>query len=387
MERRQCIRILGGGVVAALSAGAAGLAALPTRMPDEAVEAWRGPAPQVAGDLRPRLLAYALLAPHAHNLQSWSVDLSVADEMTLYCDLQRLLPQTDPFSRMILMSHGSFLELLDMAAREHGHRADIALFPQGVFSPLALDARAVARIVLVPQPDVARDPLFAQVLKRHTNRAMYDPGRSVPAAALQALRAAAGREVAVGFVGADQPGLLAQHRRIANQAWRIELTTPRTVMESIRWLRVGSREIARHRDGISLLDRVPVAMDRLGLLNRQSPELGYALDLQLRDFEAKLASTPGFWWFSTARNDRAAQLAAGRAYVRAQLSATQLGLSFHPLSQALQEYPEQAQTGHDIHALTGAAAQGQRLQMWVRLGYAPATGPAPRRPLKAFVRA
>jgi hypothetical protein len=44
------------------------------------------------------------------NLQSWLVDLSTPDEILLRCDLARLLPETDPASRQIMMSHGTFLE-------------------------------------------------------------------------------------------------------------------------------------------------------------------------------------------------------------------------------------------------------------------------------------
>lgn len=108
--------------------------------------------------------------------------------------------------------------------------------------------------------------------------------------------------------------------------------------------------------------------------------------MQLQEFDAKLVSTPGFVWVSTTGNSRASQIAAGRAYVRAQLAASQQGLSFHPLSQALQEYPEQADAYRAIHALTGATAQGHRLQMWVRVGYAPPGSPSPRRPLQALIR-
>jgi len=386
MQRRQFLRVLGGSAIAAASVGAAGYASLPTAMPADATAPWQGPGAEVAGDLGRQLLSYALLAPHAHNLQSWAVDLSEPNSITLYCDLQRLLPQTDPLSRQVLMSHGTFLELLDLAAREQGVRADITLFPQGVFSPQALDARPVARIALSPQPDLERDPLFAQVRARHTNRAAYDPARLVPLTAIEALRQAAGPDVTVGFVGADQPALAEQHRALASQAWRTELTTPRTVMESMHLLRVGTTEVGKHRDGIHLLDTFPVALDRLGMLDRNAPPAGYALDVQLKEFDAKLASTPGFLWVSTADNSRASQIAAGRAYVRAQLAATQQGLSFHPLSQALQEYPEQAEAYRTIHALTGATAQGHTLQMWVRVGYAPPGGPSPRRPLQALIR-
>jgi hypothetical protein len=43
----------------------------------------------------------------------------------------------------------------------------------------------------------------------------------------------------------------AEHRAIARDAWRIELVTPRTVMESMKVLRVGpDAKSHAHRDGI-----------------------------------------------------------------------------------------------------------------------------------------
>ena len=87
-------------------------------------------------NVREWILSYAILAPHSHNLQSWLVDLRQPDEITLYCDLGRLFPETDPYSRQIMMSHGTFLELLDLSARENGLRADIELFPEDEFDAL-----------------------------------------------------------------------------------------------------------------------------------------------------------------------------------------------------------------------------------------------------------
>jgi hypothetical protein len=52
----------------------------------------------------------------------------------------------------------------------------------------------------------------------------------------------------------------------------------------------------------------------------------------------------------------------------------------------LQEYPEQQGPYTDIHRLCGAAATGQTLQMWARVGYAPAVPPAPRRRFVDFMR-
>jgi hypothetical protein len=361
-------------------------------MPAEAIEAWNGPGPGMVSDpdVRRWLLSYAILAPHSHNLQSWVADLRTPNEITLSCDLQRLLPQTDPMSRQIMMSHGTFLELLDLAARERGLRADIVLFPQGVFEPDKLDTRPVAHIKLAPDATVKKDPLFAQILRRHTNRSAYDLTHAVPPEAWQAMAdAVKPHSLRFGYAGAERAEALVVHRRIAAEAWRIELITPRTVMESYDVLRVGAAEIAAHRDGLTLLDPMVVLLNGVGLFDRSKapgPD-DYATTSQVKDFGKKLASTPDFLWLVSEGNDRATQINAGRAYARVQLAATAQGLSMQPLSQALQEYPEQAKPYADIHALTGASRPGQTVQMWARVGYAPPVEPAPRRRLRDFIRA
>lgn len=400
LQRRNFIRLVGGGAVAAVVAGGAtaGLSGCARGMPPEAIEAWAGPASAMAqdADVRRWLLSYAILAPHSHNLQSWVADLGTPGQITLYCDLKRVLPQTDPLSRQIMMSHGTFLELLDLAARERGLRADITLFPEGAFGSGKLDTRPVATVRLTPDVAVSKDPLFAQILRRHTNRNRYDIARAVPAAGWAAMAQAAASPGAasianlrVGHAGLEQgDAVLAVHRRIAAEAWRIELTVPRTIMESFDVLRVGQSEIATHRDGLSLTSPMVVAMDRLGLFDRTKAPAAddYATSSQIKQFEEKLASTPGFWWMVTPGNDRVTQVNAGRAYARAQLAATAQGLALHPLSQALQEYVEQQKPYAEIHALAGATAPGETVQMWARVGYAQAVEPSPRRRLQDFIR-
>ena len=382
MNRRNFIRIAGGGVIASAAALPLAGCSLSSDYPPEAVEAWQGPRSDM-DDVRRWILSYAILAPHSHNLQSWMADLRQPGEITLYCDLTRLLPETDPFSRQIMMSHGTFLELLDLAARRKGLRAQIELFPQGEFGPAQLDKRPVARIRLAPDAGIKPDPLFDQILRRRTNREAYEPREPAPAA-LQAIAASAsGFPVRTGFVGAAQPEALQKHRAIASDAWRIELVTPRTILESYKVLRVGPREIAQHRDGLSINAPMARALTALGLFDRSKapgPD-DMATTSQLKDFNTKIAGTPAFYWLVTEGNDRKTQVNAGRAFARAQLAATAHGLSMQPLSQALQEYPEQVRPYADIHALLQAPPPRYTVQMWSRLGYAPPVGPAPRRPL------
>lgn len=381
MDRRKFIRVAGGGSVFAATATLTGCS---PQMPGAAIAPWQGPGQEA--DARRWILGYAILAPHSHNLQSWLIDLSKPDQIVLHCDLDRLLPETDPFSRQIMMSHGTFLELLDIAARERGLRADITLFPEGEFAADKLDQRPVAHIRLVPDAGVSRDPLFAQILKRRTNRERYDIERPLPAQAWQAIaESVKPNTLRFGFVSTDQPALLNRHRAIAAEAWRIELTTPRTILESFKVLRVGAAEVEKHRDGLSMLDPMVVLLDRVGLFDRsKAPAPGdFATTSQIKDFARKLESTPGFLWLVSDGNDRVSQVNAGRAYARMQLAATAHGVAMQPLQQALQEYPEQAAPHADIRRLLDAPPPVRTVQMWARVGYAPPVGPAPRRGVDA----
>lgn len=381
MDRRSFIHLTSASSVAAVATTTVGCS---PKMPADAIAPWKGPGDEP--DVRRWILGFAILAPHSHNLQSWLVDLRTPDQILLRCDLTRLLPEADPFSRQIMMSHGTFLELLDIAARERGLKAEISLFPEGPFGPSAIDQRAVARIRLVSDPGIPKDPLFAQILKRRTNRSTYDLSRPVQGEAWRAMRESVmPNPLRFGFVGPDQPDALQRHRVIAAEAWRIELTTPRITLETYRVLRVGAAEIEQNRDGLYVLGLIPVLMSKVGLFDRgkvPAPD-DYVTTSQIKDFDAKLASTPGFLWMVTDGNDRATQVNAGRAYVRLQLAAAAFGVSLQPLQQALQEYPEQAAPYAEIRALLGAPQPAQTVQMWARAGFAPPIGPAPRRGVDA----
>ena len=384
MNRRHMLRIAGGGLIAAATVSS--LTACDSSMPPEAIAAWNPPADSL--DIRRGALAHALLAPNAHNLQSWLVDLDTQDTIVLRMDMTRLLPETDPLSRQLVISQGTFIEVLDLAARQRGYRTEVAMFPEGEYSAQAPDTRPTACIRLVRDAQVQPDPLFAQVFKRHTHKGVYET-RTPDAAALQAVQdSVKGLPVSLGIVTRSQEAAMARHAQIAMDAWRTELVTPRTLLESYHVLRIGPQEIAQHRDGISLNTPMLRVINALGLFDRTQAPAPDSSEIkgQLERFNVAIASTPAYFWLSTERNDRSSQLLVGRTYVRAQLAATAQGLSMHPLSQALQEYSEQKPHYQAVHQLLGAAERGHTVQMWTRLGHAPAIGPSPRRGLQAHLR-
>ena len=381
-SRRAFLRVVGTSAVI-LAAGGVGLTQCDP-MPDAAIAAWKGPGPNIR-DPRVRALSYALLAPNPHNMQPWIVDLREPNAITFVCDRTRLLPETDPYSRQITIGCGAFLELLRMAAAEQGFRADSHAFPQGDWPEFAVGDQPVCRVVFAADPDVARDPLFAHILKRRTNRDAYD-GAVVTAGEASAIQTSVS-QYPVQFGWTNEAGQLARLRAIAKRAWDIEIKTDATYYESVKVYRVTGIEILKHRDGLIFHGPLFWWLNALGLFSRQH---GLQGDKFMRDqafpiIDAPLASTPAFGWIVTKTNDRRAQLAAGAAYVRANLCAAGLGLSMQPLSQALQEYKEMLSLLAE-HKRALGLPDSDTVQMFFRMGHAAQIDPAPRRPLDAILR-
>ena len=380
--RRTFLRVAGTSAVI-LAAGAAGLTQCDL-MPGAAVGAWKGPAPHVR-DPRVRALSFALLAPNPHNMQPWIVDLRTPNEITFICDRTRLLPQTDPYSRQITIGCGAFLELLRMAAAEQGFRAEITAFPQGDWPANDVGDQPVCRVVFVADTGVERDPLFAHVLKRRTNRDAYD-AKAVSGEEISAIQASMS-QLPVTFGWTNEAGQLARLRGIAKRAWDVEIGTDATYMESVKVYRVTGDEILRHRDGLSFRGPLFWWMKTLGLFSR---EKGLAGDKFMRDqaypiIDGQINNTAAFGWIVTSSNDRRAQLASGAAYVRANLSAAGMALGMQPLSQALQEYKEMLELlGEHKRAL--GLPDSDTVQMFFRLGRATPPEPAPRRALDEIIR-
>ena len=380
MQRRALLRIT-------LATGGSLLLGACDDMPASAVAPWQGPTPSVAGtaDVRVSALTWAILAPSPHNLQSWRADLRQSDTIELHVDPDRLLPETDPHSRQILIGCGAFLETLCLALAQQKVRADVELFPAGPLMPQELGRRPFARVRCRPDAAVTPDPLFAAVPLRRTNRLPYRP--QVPAAdAMVALRHAA-TGVAVAVNTQVEPGAVAEINRLALQGYAVEFGVAATWKESARVMRIGADEVAREPSGLSLLGPRIWWARQLGwvshdmLADPQGEAPKQALDMMRPLFEG---GTPAWLWLHTPGNTAIEQLASGRAWMRVCLRATQLGLAIHPNSQVLQEFAAMQDLLHRTHQLLGVSAPG-RVQMLARIGSADAVPPSPRRALAQFL--
>lgn len=375
-SRRGVLKLIGGGVVLAAIAGGGWYVA---NGPSEAARmAWKEAG--TPEEKRRRFLSYALLAPNPHNRQPWLVELQGEDELTLYCDLDRRLPETDPFDRQIVIGCGAFLELLSIAAASEGYRAEITPFPDGAPAP-ALDARPVAHVRLVAQA-ANRDPAFDHILRRQTNRNVYE-AREVPAD-LRAQLEAAGSLPAFTLKTTGESDLAVKLRDLTWRAHEREMLTHTTLKESVDLMRIGNAEIERYRDGISLDGQMMAFASMTGMVSREGllDPTSAAFRMGMDQYRGMAASARSFAWL-TGPAGRLAEINAGRAYARFALKAAELGLAVHPWSQSLQEFAEMRSMYDEAHALLGG---GETVHMLVRIGYAAPDTKAPRRGLGALLR-
>ena len=260
------------------------------------------------------------------------------------------------------------------------------MFPQGPWPENAVGTTALARLTFVKDATVPRDPLFAQILRRRSTKANYRAGAAASSEHVAAL-ADIVRGGPVSLAATSGPREVARLKAIAAAAYRVEAGTHRTHMETVERLRIGADEIAAHRDGLSIHGPGIWLLKKAGLMTPAAfadpKSLAFKQTIDL--YTGWIENSWSFGWMTTPLNDRATQIAAGAAYVRANLKATEVGLAMAPLSQALQEFPEMTGQMQAILAATGTPS-GHTLQMFFRMGYADPAPATPRRPLDAIIR-
>lgn len=331
------------------------------------------------GDPRIDALAYAILAPNPHNRQPWMFELVGDDRIDVYVDLDKRLPETDPFDRQITIGFGCMLELLRMAAAEKGVRAEVIAFPDGQPQP-RLSRERIAQVTFVPDR-ASKDPLFESILARRSTKDPFDTARPVSADALDQVLAVSAGPVILG--GTTDPARIRELIDLAWLGWMIEYETDLTRKESIDLMRIGNRAVVKNPDGIDMggvemgLYKMTGIVSHDGLNEKGSQAYNIGIDLY-RDI---IHSAMGFAWITAVENTRLSQIEAGRNWVRMNLAAQRAGLCIHPLSQVLQEFPEMAEPYQEIHSKLGA--EDGVVHMFGRLGYTRFPAASPRWPVES----
>jgi nitroreductase len=299
------------------------------------------------------LLNYAILAPSSHNSQPWKFNVT-KDEILVFADKSRSLQVADADQRELYLSLGCALENLIIAADHFDYNCSVAYFPG--------EKDLVARVVLLPAAVSSRDPrLFSAILSRQTNRNPYEM-RAISEADLETIKSLSSDPDAAIFLVNDS-ATKKSFQDLVVQANGIQYSDANYKSELGHWLGQGVMgptgvQAKMAQLAVVFLDMGPQQTKKDALLINSTPYLGF---------------------ISTANNDSISSLKAGRTLERFWLAATALGISLHPMSQAL----EVQQTKANLTGLLPAGSGMMQVQQAFRLGYAKSTSEhSTRRPLK-----
>jgi hypothetical protein len=373
-------------------AGAAVLAAAGYRIVDRGVfsgttgEAyqpwaeWRG----IPTDGARQPLRAAILAANPHDTQPWIFDAG-AERITVYADRSRNLGTFDPYRREMHLGIGAAIENLIRAAGVLGYTTLVRPVDGHLGLSPNNEAVPVAHITL-DTANAASDPLYQAIPKRHTNRGPYLDKKIAPETLIRFADAIASPLVRPAFiVGADARKQMGD---LIVKATEDIIADPEMSADSARWFRTGAREVADHRDGITMdgAGLSPFMVGATKFLPDQSASTadGYWLAMT-RDTQTATAPVFGMILVKS-RLDMASAIAAGRAWQHLHLLATTEGIVAQPMNQPVEMVDRHAMLRKpDTYAaaLTKLAnADGWEATFTFRMGYAERPAPpSPRRPL------
>lgn len=386
MDRRGFLRtagLTGAGLVVGAGAGGAwrardvGLIA-PDLSP---FEAWRDVDAYQPGDLQ-GLVAAAILASNPHNTQPWRIGAEDT-ALVIEADTSRHLGAFDPFRREMWMGLGGALAAAEVAAPGLGFDLGAPVVTQTGADGAGRIAAAIAR--REPSPH----PLAGALSERRTNRAAYDPD-PVPQIQLERVLGLAGEEPDVRLVitprDSDAGRAFAAATVIATEAINGD---EQMSHDGHVWFRSNAREVARHRDGVSVATSgLSPIMSAMG---QMLPPLDAATagSYWLNSTRNQLAAAGGYGWILVEDlYDRPTQMATGRLWQRLHLALTREGLAGHPLNQLPEMVGRDRQLGRAgpwAAQAKALAPQGGHLTFGFRFGRPLHTVPhSARRPLEAL---
>jgi hypothetical protein len=351
-------RFVIGGLIAA--GGAAVLAGVPDMTTNDYDAA-------LADQLRPfgaepnlrEMVRAATLAANSHNTQPWRYRIA-GDRIDIIPDFTRRTPVVDPDDHHLFASLGAAAENLVIAAQHYGRGTEVV-------SPSTEGEIAVH----LSSATTRESPLFEAITERQSSRSTYD-GSTIANETMNDLIATASSD------GVETLMITDTNRRedivdLVLAGNRAQLDDSQFRAEIKSWLRFNPSVAARTKDGLlSAASGNPSLPEWLGPLMY---DLTVKADGDNDKVAAQMRSSSGLVVFSSATDDPAGWVAAGRAYERFALAATRAGLQHAFVNQAVEVVQQRTQ----LQSYLGLGAR--RADLIIRIGRGPTLPRSLRRPV------
>ncbi len=317
------------------------------------------------------MLHYASLAPSGHNAQPWTVSDSKKTGFTIGFDSDRTLPAVDPDNRELLLSIGAFIENLCLAAGNAGYDPEVTILSQVPTDP------TVARITLHPASP-KNYPLQRLEMRRTVKSGMQS--REIKNSDVEILSQPFGGRLFYFPAGTRHADCIAEG---AIDAFRAQTWREDAQAELSRWVRFGSKTVARHRDGITTagMETGLLASWYINAFMSMSDVLSKTFREKGIEKTASQVREGGGWFIITSTGEAVGDIVdTGRRFQRMALLAREYNLAIHPMTQQLEEKASREQ-------IAGAHKPGMIPQFILRVGYLDRypDPTSPRRPVNQFL--
>lgn len=294
----------------------------------ESPEAARSIARNVCDDPLDRIVADAVLAPSAGNVQPWQWTKAAGALILKHrrAGGASVLYHDD---KAAMVGLGATLESALIAASHHGFRADAMLDMRG---------DAIATLTLTGGVRCAEDPHYAALARRRSVRARPSEVSKIPAEALLALAAQAARFPGIEFICLEDRAKIEALAELLGDAERLRILDPDSHADMVREIAWSERQHRRTGEGIPLSSLSLSAAEEAGLqIVRDPAVVGSLAEWNLGAGLAKLtrqlvssSSAMGLLWCETGTHID--YLSGGRALQRVWLEATLAEVGLCPVT-------------------------------------------------------
>lgn len=287
------------------------------------------------------ILDDARYAQNAHNIQSWNIHIISDMEATITLDLNRMLPETDPVNRQLILSLGAFTAVAEMKASNLGYQLEATWLETETNQPqiiLSLDSKENLK------RDDLIDTLTSPTVKYAVQATELDRnwGEGVTKKYSNHL---------VNFNIIDDQQDVEDLKQIALDAFIIEMEHPPTRDESVINTHIGKKVRKEKPYGITLLPNIKkTSFPIMEFFAALFPLKDDAFSKQsIKMFEKALTSAQVLISMTTIDNRLETQFRSGIEMQKMWMAFISKNYSLLPLSQGLQEYEEVAVKYEEFH--------------------------------------
>jgi hypothetical protein len=312
------------------------------------------------------ILYFASLAPSGHNAQPWIVKILTENHWILGTAESRWLPVIDPDNREMLISLGTFLENLILAAEQYGYAVKSQLVSENSQSQAVIDIIFYKGII----PCIAD---CSRIAMRRTLRNNMLPTLLSP----EDIDLLLGEQKEAWFYFSQQSTEGQYLAAMTVEANKRQTYKEAAQTELAKWIRWSNRDVMKFRNGLTAETMEIEGFSKWYVKNFYTDKSVLEYDFRqatIEKIKEQTAAGSG-WLLITSATSTQGLIDVGRKLERIWLTLRDYKIAIHPMNQLIEEGPFK-------QAAADKLGMKHELQLLLRVGYT-ASYPMPVSPRMA----